>query len=485
MYTGMSQDLAWLNSYRYNYGPDNGIIWYPDDSYNRIWEPISVPGAVNITADPGTSIYFHSDESPPDSVILDAVEAQNGNSLFLSFNPVKTITPIFIEANFTKIQSTSSDTRSFDMYVDGKSLATVIPEYYTCTPELALVQALTSNLTIELRPTATTSLPPIISAIEIYTASDPHVTTGTHQDDLDGLAAFTSTFDQLKGWSGEPCLPADTVWQWLSCTGSDPSRVTSLNLSGYDLNGTLPIFSQMQALEDIDLSNNSISGQIPGFLGQLPNLKKLNLSYNDSSGTLPSCIRDNKRLIYDINGNPNVDASGKDKSSKASIIGLAVGIPFVVIALILALVFWLIRKRANQSQNQATGPEIGNGTGQESFTISASTEQLIRPQRPTAPMEPTAEEDDEDCIPVRMLDMKPNNQSMVPEMDLDELEELVDQHVNVGSHENFHAELISDEDCAAVGEYGANASSHQSMVPDLDLEELDEIIKHEKGRAND
>ncbi|KAI3450470.1 hypothetical protein Pfo_007135 [Paulownia fortunei] len=445
MYARMSQDLAWLNSYRYNYGTDVGITGYPGDSYNRIWEPMSAPGAVNTSADPGTTIIAFSDEYPPESAILDAIEAQDETtSLFLSFSPVKTITPIYVEAYFTEMQVMFTDTRSFDMYVDGKNLVTVIPEYYTCTPELALVQALTSNLTIELRPTATTSLPPIISAIEIYTASDPLITTGTHQNDLNGLAAFTNTFDQLKGWSGEPCLPEDTVWQWLGCKGSDPPRVTSLNLSGYNLNGTLPNFSQMQALEDIDLSNNSLSGQIPGFLGQLPNLKKLNLSYNGFSGTLPSSIRDNRRLIYEINGNPNVDASGKDKSSKASIIGLAVGIPLVVIVLILALIFWLIRKRANQ------------------------------------------EEDDEDCIPVNVVYMKPNQQSMIPEMDLDELEELIDQHANAGSDENYHAELTSDEDCVAVGEYGANAQSNdQSMVPDLDLEELDEIIRHEKERADE
>lgn len=157
---------------------------YPDDSYNRIWYPISVPGAVNTTADPGTSIYSHSDESPPDSAILDAIEAQdNGTSLFLYFSPVKTITPIFIEAYFTETKSdVISGTRSFDMYVEDKSLA-VNPEYSTCTAEVALVQASTSNLTIELRPTETTSLPPIISAIEIYTASDPLVTTGTDEND--------------------------------------------------------------------------------------------------------------------------------------------------------------------------------------------------------------------------------------------------------------------------------------------------------------
>ncbi|RVW94557.1 Retrovirus-related Pol polyprotein from transposon RE1 [Vitis vinifera] len=66
--------------------------------------------------------------------------------------------------------------------------------------------------------------------------------------ELDGLAVLISTFEQLEGWSGDPCLPSDTIWQWLNCIGNDPPRVTSLNLSGYGLDGSLPDFSQMQAL---------------------------------------------------------------------------------------------------------------------------------------------------------------------------------------------------------------------------------------------
>lgn len=45
---------------------------------------------------------------------------------------------------------------------------------------------------------------------------------------VDGLTVFVRTFKQLNGWSGEPCLPANTAWQWLGCTGSYPPRVTSM-----------------------------------------------------------------------------------------------------------------------------------------------------------------------------------------------------------------------------------------------------------------
>ncbi|PIN23959.1 Non-specific serine/threonine protein kinase [Handroanthus impetiginosus] len=520
MYTRMSQNSAWLNSYRYNYDKqilrqpclmrlsvrklkfsqivETYLNRYPGDSYNRIWEPKYVPGYVNTTADPGTDIYDHSDDSPPDSAILDAIEAQNGTSLFLSFNPVKPITPIVIVAYFTEMQSNLSGMRSFDIYVDDKSVDTVTPDYNTCTAKEVLVQALNSSLTIELRPTATTLLPPGISAIEIYTASDPLVTSGTDPDDLNGLAALTSMFDQLKGWSGEPCLPEDFVWQWLSCRRTNPPRVSSINLSGYGLNGNLSDFSQMQALEDIDLSNNRLSGQIPDFLGQLPILKKLNLSYNDFSGTLPSSICNNRGLTYKIDGNPKLDPSCKEANppsnspSKPSSLPTSAIIGIVIaIVIVMAIIVWFIRRRLrlrqnqnqnqnqnqdqnqNQNQNQPTRPEIGNGFVQDSFTRPPSIDQLIRPQHTISPTEPISDEE-EDCVPVSTINMNPNAETMVPEIDIHELEELVDEHANVSCYANYQTS----------GEhFGVDASSSdQSMQPDLDLEELGEIVKHTKER---
>ncbi|TYH70266.1 hypothetical protein ES332_D05G107200v1 [Gossypium tomentosum] len=120
------------------------------------------------------------------------------------------------------------------------------------------------------------TLPPLISAIEVYTASDPLVGVYTLKVDLNGLEVLISAFQQLQGWSREQCIPNDTVWQWLNCMGDNPPRVTSIYLSGYDLDDPLPDFSQMDdALEAIDLRNNHLDGPIPDVLGKLLNLTLL------------------------------------------------------------------------------------------------------------------------------------------------------------------------------------------------------------------
>lgn len=166
------------------------------------------------------------------------------------------------------------------------------------------------------------------------------------------------------------------------------------------------------------------------------------------------------------------------------IIGLAVGIPLAIIILILALVFWLVWK-PKQTQNQAPGPEMGNGTTQESLISNASTVQPNTPPLPTAPMEPTSE-DHEDSLPVSTVNTTQDQQSMVPDMDLDELEEIIDENAKAGIPQNYLVVLPSDEeDDVTGGVYEAIASNDQSMVPDMELEELAEIIRHAKERTND
>lgn len=155
------------------------------DKYNRLWEPKAQLGLVNKSADPGTILTSTPYEYPPDSAVLDAMEAQNAtDSITLSFGPIKTNSLIYIEAYFTAMSLDEvTETREFGFYVGNKQLTTVTTEYGTCTGIWALFQHSSSSLTIELSPTETSTLPPIISAIEVYTASDPLVTTRTLQND--------------------------------------------------------------------------------------------------------------------------------------------------------------------------------------------------------------------------------------------------------------------------------------------------------------
>lgn len=54
---------------------------------------------------------------------------------------------------------------------------------------------------------------------------------------------------------------------------SDLKRLYNLNLEGNKISGPLPDLEGFDIIEQIDLSNNSLTGTIPESYGNLPSLK--------------------------------------------------------------------------------------------------------------------------------------------------------------------------------------------------------------------
>ncbi|KAH1151780.1 hypothetical protein GYH30_045335 [Glycine max] len=80
-----------------------------------------------------------------------------------------------------------------------------------------------------------------------------------------------------------------------SLTGEIPKEVgyllglVSLNLSRNNLSGEIPSqIGNLGSLESLDLSRNHISGRIPSSLSEIDDLGKLDLSHNSLSGRIPS-----------------------------------------------------------------------------------------------------------------------------------------------------------------------------------------------------
>ncbi|GFY93179.1 leucine-rich repeat protein kinase family protein [Actinidia rufa] len=69
-------------------------------------------------------------------------------------------------------------------------------------------------------------------------------------------------------------------------SGSIPADIG--NLVSLNTLGVIPqSLESLRGIEELDLSDNSLSGQIPKFLGSLPFLRKLDLSFNDLEGEIP------------------------------------------------------------------------------------------------------------------------------------------------------------------------------------------------------
>uniref|UniRef100_A0A0E0BLA2 Protein kinase domain-containing protein n=1 Tax=Oryza glumipatula TaxID=40148 RepID=A0A0E0BLA2_9ORYZ len=88
-------------------------------------------------------------------------------------------------------------------------------------------------------------------------------------------------------------------WRGVTCGSKHPEQVTALNLTGYGLSGPIAAsVGNISFLHTLDLSNNQFSGQIPS-LSNLQKMQFLNLSFNSLEGHIPDSLTNcsNLRLI--------------------------------------------------------------------------------------------------------------------------------------------------------------------------------------------
>ncbi|KAL3685562.1 hypothetical protein R1sor_003584 [Riccia sorocarpa] len=152
-----------------------------------------------------------------------------------------------------------------------------------------------SSSTFNIRPAAESTRPAMVNALELYEVIDTSRTVYLKVDFGD-VSALRTLIRTLSGSSqidssGDPCWPKG--WFWVSCTSHFLEiSVSEINLSNQGLDGTwtdnlpLPPWS----VSVFDLSNNSLHGVVPSLLGYL-HLRKLDLSSNNFTGPIPNFNR--------------------------------------------------------------------------------------------------------------------------------------------------------------------------------------------------
>lgn len=139
--------------------------------------------------------------------------------------------------------------------------------------------------------TFTPSQPPAMPACATGSAvSTPTSNRGLVRD----CSALLAGHETLKGsgtglnWSSGLAIAS---WTGVALSQT-PQRVTSLSLGQQNLQGTIPQeLGSLTALGTLDLSNNSLTGEIPAQLADLP-LSNLRLAGNQLTGCIPAALRD-------------------------------------------------------------------------------------------------------------------------------------------------------------------------------------------------
>ncbi|PWA44924.1 malectin-like carbohydrate-binding domain-containing protein [Artemisia annua] len=379
---------------RINFGANQNLR-YPSDRYDRIWRNLSVPKIVTNNEFVDTS---HTANNLPSEIFQTAIESTDDTLSFYSVSPLDP--PIYLNMYFSEAMKLNSTLkRSFTVY--GTSTLRSSPLSFSISPPYgsAINQSLynykVNTLTvISLNETLDSVLPPLISALELFNISNV-LTDGTDRNDGRNLASFNlsgslpdiSSMDaleiidfhnnSLKGTipsflgtmpnlqqfvTGNPSLctpdkscsssPADNTPDTqkkqqsmlrlivfisiLVFLGSVLVTVLAWNLASFNLSGSLPDISSMDALEIIDFHNNSLKGTIPSFLGTMPNLQQF------VTGNPSLCTPDKSCSSSPADNTP--DTQKKKKSMLRLILFIAIPV-FLGSVLVSFLAWYFLCKR--------------------------------------------------------------------------------------------------------------------------------------------
>ncbi|THU45362.1 hypothetical protein C4D60_Mb02t17110 [Musa balbisiana] len=375
VYRDVNQTYSLVFETRLNMGAAQNIIRYPDDAYDRFWKPFSyLPYWFNINSSETIQRNPGDEFQVPGAVMATAVTPSDNTSLLLlmSAKPGPVRPEYYVYMHFADFDAPSpNQTRMFDVYVNNELKASNFQPNYLLSTHISLTYDLGTAVEydIDLNHTGSSTLPPILNAIEVYSLlSLPDATT--YENDVDAMMNLKNMYKMTK-WQGDPCSPEKFTWSGITCslsTSEQRQRITSLNLSSLGLNGTIPSdLAKLTAIKSLDLSYNNFTGPIPSFLANLESLSMLNLSHNQLNGSIPDDLYDRQKnglFLLKTDNNPqlcqhgatcNIGVDDEKKSKKIAtpvVVAIAVIGAVLVVLLILFLVHSAKRRRPNAPRSQ-------------------------------------------------------------------------------------------------------------------------------------
>ncbi|CAI9092003.1 OLC1v1027137C6 [Oldenlandia corymbosa var. corymbosa] len=345
---------------RWNFAPAdvNGKIRYPDDIYDRIWQPKTMPDltglytTLNMTR---TDKYF-----PPQPVMKTAITPLNASqSVDFEWKSPDPNVQFYVYMHFAEVEILqSNESRAFyvhlddEIWSDSDTNQPFVPRYLQVMSMEPLIGKNKARFNYSIVKAENSTLPPIINALEVY-SEVRFVHSQTDDNDVRAMVNIKSRYKVNKNWQGDPCMPKEFRWDGLDCleNTSIPPRITSLNLSWSGLTGNVPSdVSNLNFLENLDLSNNALNGVVPEFLAELPQLKFLNLSGNKFTGSIPQKLLDkaSSGLQLRADGYDSYACEGdqcNSKKSKKFVVPLVVSLTLILSLVVLASLIVTLKKR--------------------------------------------------------------------------------------------------------------------------------------------
>ncbi|GJM89516.1 hypothetical protein PR202_ga05717 [Eleusine coracana subsp. coracana] len=223
---------------RRNFGTTDprAVVRYPDDPYDRVWTPWIVVAdewaEISTTEKVGGATI-----APPSAVVQTAITPRNtSKNIEFTLYPVPNHVypaPRYIGlVHFAELQRLAvNTTRQFYLTVNGKLwyALPIKPDYlFTNTIYDREANEPLDVYHVSINATANSTLPPIINAIEVFSAIST-ANIGTDGQDVSAITAIKARYQVNKNWMGDPCAPKSLAWDGLSCSYdvSGPPRITN------------------------------------------------------------------------------------------------------------------------------------------------------------------------------------------------------------------------------------------------------------------
>ncbi|XP_010241285.1 PREDICTED: putative leucine-rich repeat receptor-like serine/threonine-protein kinase At2g14440 [Nelumbo nucifera] len=299
---------------RNSFGYDGDMISFPDDAFNRYWQPFKDSNPIVASQSNVSSEDFWN--FPPSKVFLSAITTSPGKALHIQWPTVPLPrSNYYIALYFQDNRSPSPYSwRVFNVTVDGMNFYNDLNATDKGVSVYATSWPLSGTIEIILTPGEEVPVGPIINAGEILQIFPLGGRTLTRD-----VMAMEDIAEKLNNpppdWHGDPCLPHENSWTGVSCSQGHLARVTTLNLTnlglsgtlspsvanltalahlwagGNKLTGTIPNLLQLNELVTLHLENNQFEGPFPQSLGKLAKLREIFLQNNNLQGTVPDILK--------------------------------------------------------------------------------------------------------------------------------------------------------------------------------------------------
>ncbi|KAG7631806.1 Leucine-rich repeat [Arabidopsis suecica] len=275
---------------RNSFGGDGEIISYPDDKYNRLWQPFSDQKHLTVTSRSriNPSNFWNI---PPAEAFVEGFTASKGKPLELQWPPFPLpATKYYVALYFQDNRSPGPMSwRAFDVSVNGLSFLRKLNVSTNGVMVYSGQWPLSGQTQITLTPAKDAPVGPFINAGEVFQILPLGGTTNI-KDAIAMEDLLESIMKPPVDWSGDPCLPRANSWTGLTCSKDKIARVISLNLTNLGLSGSLPpSINKMTALKDLWLGKNKLTGPIPD-LSPMTRLETLHLEDNQFTGAIPESL---------------------------------------------------------------------------------------------------------------------------------------------------------------------------------------------------